>query len=208
LSKYDHDEFNKRMMLSQKMFYAIERKLRDFLDYVPLDSEHLNVYSLKLVEIILETGPEVISSFDLLVFPNPCQRIVRHRERREELLEKERCLRKQSPPRSLSFKKYRDLLSEVGPDIAEAIVEIKELDDRVTPFEEKKPDWWNVYNRLKHDKYSNLKDATLLIALKSLAALYVLIYYHYDLFIDFAPVGRPEFISYLFKLSSIRKKKG
>jgi len=43
----------------------------DFLDYVPLDTDHLNVYSLKLITIILEKGPETVNSSDLVSFPNP-----------------------------------------------------------------------------------------------------------------------------------------
>ena len=52
------------------MYCSLEARMEDFLDYVPLDMAHLDVYSLELVSIILETGPEILSSFDLNVFPN------------------------------------------------------------------------------------------------------------------------------------------
>ena len=53
------------------MYLDLEDRMEDFLDYVPLDLAHLDVYSPKLVTIVLETGPEILSSFDLNVFAPP-----------------------------------------------------------------------------------------------------------------------------------------
>jgi hypothetical protein len=49
------------------MFHQIEGYVNDFLNYVPIDINHLEVYSLKLITIILEIGPELMNSFELAV---------------------------------------------------------------------------------------------------------------------------------------------
>ena len=63
--------------------------MKDFLDYVPLTLDHLDVYSFKLVTIILETGPEILNSFDLTVF-SPRIRFNAHAKLDEAELEKTR----------------------------------------------------------------------------------------------------------------------
>ena len=45
----------------------------------------------------------------------------------------------------------------------------------IMPFERIPPNWWNVYNLLKHDKYNNLEKATLKNTLKAVGGLYWLI---------------------------------
>jgi len=178
LSKYAWDEFERRIKFSQRMFCNMETRLKDFLDYVPLSFDHLTVYSAKLVTIILETGPEIINSFDLVSFPTR-RHFVPVRDEvdslREKLLEKEKSLRERK--QSLSFKQYSDFLNK-AISLRTRAVEIKNLDAYTIPFEKATPGWWNAHNLLKHDKYNNLKKATLLNALKSVGALFWLTYYY------------------------------
>lgn len=178
MPKLTRDEIKSRTELSHKMFHNIEGYVRDFLDYVPLNHNHLEIYSLKLVTIILEVGPELINSFDLAV--SVCRLGVRElihpdlRRDREELREKEKKLRKRK--KSLTFNHYYCFLDKYEtPKLSRAVVKLRGFDVFMMPFEKPGPEWWENYNLLKHDKYSNLKAATLRTALKASGALFWLV---------------------------------
>jgi len=173
MSKYSATEFDRRINLSQNMFRQIEKRLQDFLEYVPLSTKHLDVYSLKLVSIILETGPEIINSFDLASFPTS-RRLVNdpYAEDRKKMLEKER--RRRKTKHSLSFNDYASLLTK-STDLKNAVTEIRGLGAYIMPFERVPPNWWKAYNLLKHDKYNNLEKATLENTLKATGGLFWLI---------------------------------
>ena len=179
MSKYSDDEFETRVILSRKMFRQIESHVNDFLNYVPLDFDHLEVYSLKLVTIILETGPELINSFDLAVFRRGARSIREvfdpsiHKYR-EKLLEKEKKLKRKK--RSLTFKDYYSFLDTAGiPKLSRATIRLRDLDAYMMPFEKVSSEWWESYNLLRHDKYNNLKGATLRNALNASGALFWLV---------------------------------
>ena len=210
MTKYTHDEIKSRTKLSHKMFYQIEGPLKDFLDYVPLDHNHLEVYSLKLVTIILETGPELINSFDLAVSKSR----VGIRELidddigkdREDLRKREKKLRKSK--RSLTFNDYYCFLNKHGiPKLSRATAKLRGFDAYVMPFERKNPKWWENYNLLKHDKYNNLKTATLRTALEASGALFWLVDHNSRIFSFEEPFVSDLFLATeLYELNSSLKK--
>jgi len=178
MPKYTSHEIESRVELSHKMFHQLESYVDDFLNYVPFDFCHLEVYSLKLVAVILEIGPELMSSFELAVsetnvgvsefFGGTARRD------RDELWEKEKKLRDRK--RSLTFNDYYCFLNKHGtPRLSSAIIELRGFDVHIMPFEEQSLQWWENHNLLKHDKYSNLKTATLKTTLKALSALFWLV---------------------------------
>jgi hypothetical protein len=155
------------------MYRSLEARMKDFIDYVPLVSTHLDVYSLKLVSIILETGPEILNSFDLNIFPKRIGYTDDFCEDRKKLLEKEKSRRKSN--QSLTYTDYSGFLNK-SMSLSTKTVEVMGLHEYIQPFKEDYPEWWNVYNKLKHDKYSNLKNATMKNTLKALCALTLLQY--------------------------------
>jgi hypothetical protein len=183
--KYDWDQFKRRVELSLKMFHEIEIQLDDFFDYVPLEFDHLHVYSLKLVTIMLEAGPETITSFDLAAFPaffigQWLQTNESIEKSREELLEKEKSLRKKN--KSLTFKHYYDFLDKATSfrtvHRLRDPIQLKALDAYIVPFETARPEWWESYNLLRHDKYSSLTKANLTNTLKAVGSLFWLAEYN------------------------------
>jgi hypothetical protein len=157
------------------MFHQIEGYLSDFLNYVPFDHKHLEVYSLKLITIILEIGPELMNSFELAVSESNVG--VREffggdiRTDRDKLWEKEKKLR--SRRKSLTFKDYYSFLDKHEmPRLSSASIQLRGFDVYMTPFDKENPQWWENYNLLKHDKYNNIKAATLRTALKATSALF------------------------------------
>lgn len=178
LPKYTYNEIKSRVRLSHKMFHQIEGYVNDFLDYVPFDYTHLDIYSLKLVTVILEIGPELINSFELAVAESNIG--VREffdgniRKDLEDLWEKEKKIRRKK--KSLTFNYYYCFLDKHEiPKLSSAIVQLRGFYAYVIPFEKVNPRWWENYNLLKHDKYNNLKVATLRTALKATGALFWLV---------------------------------
>lgn len=101
-----------------------------------------------------------------------------------ELLKKEKDLK--GKHRSLTFTDYYCFLSKHDiPPLNVATVQMKESAIFTMPFEETYPCWWKSYNLLKHNKYNNLKMATLKNTLKATAGLFWLIdnnckIFHFD----------------------------
>jgi hypothetical protein len=161
------------------MFSQLEGYLNDFLSYVPLDDNHFKVYSLRLATIIFEAGPEILSAFDVAVAST---RLVPMWEWIDDTLKSDRDKlwgeeqRRKANNQSLSFKKYSQFLKiHMLPRLDTAIVEIIDFKAYFKPFENEKPEWWDTYNQLKHEKYNSHKKATLETALRILGALFWLV---------------------------------
>lgn len=177
---YPEKERKSRIQLSWNTYLDLENEIIDFLRYVPLVESHLEVFSPKLATIILQVGPEVINAFNLSVGNvEDCAKAFAdlktenpEKDAVDALWTEETRLRTRN--QSLSYKKYYDLL-ELYWSYKPSKSEIKVLDNLsfvLNPFNQEAPNWWNVYNGLKHDKYDSLSKATLFEALISLGALF------------------------------------
>jgi hypothetical protein len=175
--KYSPQEIEARNAFSRKVFKEIDENLTDFLNYVPIEKNHLEVYSTKLISLVLEVGPEILSTLELAM----CQSAYDIRQFQPEvmnelegLLNKEREIR--TKKKSLTFTDYSTfLLNHAEINLNTATVLIKESDLFALPFEEPYPEWWNSYNLLRHDKYANVKRATFRNTLKATSGLFWLI---------------------------------
>lgn len=184
--------FLDKLNLSGRMYNSLEDDFARFLEFVPLAEQNLTVFSPKLFNLILNVGPEVLSIFDLLAFTSRYRDHPVDKER-FSLLEKKNKLRKRK--RSLTFLDYFNFLGKIH-DFEKGEVVVKELHRSISPFltkDNRIPEWWDCYNRLKHDKYSHFKEATLKIALHGLGATYYLIQYGHDW------EGREDFKSRVFE---------
>jgi hypothetical protein len=213
LPKYPRNERKNRIMLSQRMFQELEDDMTEFLSFVPLNKNHFNVYSLKLVRIILYGGPEILNAFELAIC-NLEDKVGMHEQFNVGKYEKfgdnlqkdldtfwkdEAKNRNTERPQSPSFNRYFCLLDEYGFNkISKATVHLKECPDVVLcPFSKNPPpEWWDVYNVLKHDKYSSWMKANLLTALTCLAALFWLVNN------NLRELSRDSFSSRIFNLAS------
>jgi hypothetical protein len=180
MPKYSMSELEKRNAFSQKMFHQFEVYMKDFLDYVLLDEDNLKVSSPKLITLILDVGPELISAFDIavgctLIYPMWEETDPELHGARDMLWAKEEEGKKHN--RSLTFNDYVNFLEKHNyAKLTTKIVQLIELEAYFKPYEPTNTawsniEWWNTYNLLKHDKYSNRKKATLVSALKLLGAL-------------------------------------
>lgn len=168
----------------------MEDSFLELITFVPLSKEHEEVWSLKLANLLLLIGSSIESFFQCAISSLRFSGIYQYLEIPhgrvwyvpEDFISSryhERLLSDEKPNMGL----YRDIFKECY-DLSNKTVYILRNMGEITPFEEwnndRSPGWWKNYTDIKHEKYKNLKSATLKTVLNSLAALFLLNIYHFD----------------------------
>ena len=163
-----------------ELYNDLERQFQNFLEYVPFLGGNENVYSFKLVNIILSIGGHVDSAFKEMARYKgfgknvDCQKILKRLEKSEE--KKKVGKAPIAIPIELPLRAF-----EKEYELSKRKIKFKRLpeEEEVTPFEPynlktNAPKWWEVYNGLKHDVSSHIKQANLLNTLNALASAFLL----------------------------------
>ena len=158
----------------------LERQFQNFLEYVPYLPGNETVYSFKLLNLILSIGGHVDSAFKEMVrypdFSNnkECKRILRI------LKESEENLKQGKPPRTVAISLPLKAFDKIYGISKERII-FKRLPERelIAPFQPHNPktgapEWWDIYNGLKHDVSVNVERANLRNTLLALAGACIL----------------------------------
>lgn len=137
---------------------TLEKQLSDFLAQIPFVPEHDNVWSPSLASHILEAGSQLDSFW------------------------------KASAPKHTGPLDIRDHFVNFGSHVAQHWIVVWADEPReITPFaawnasgpwtqsEYRPTAWWQAYNSLKHDRWANIKQATLSNALNIAAGLFLAI---------------------------------
>lgn len=153
-----------------ELYKDLERQFQDFLGYVPYLDGNENVYSYRLLNLILGIGGHVDSAFkEMARYPafsnnSYCKEIL-------ELLKKGKIV-----PITLPLKAF-----ETEYKLSQKVVIFKRLPDReeVIPFKPRSartqsPNWWKIYNGIKHDVGVNIKEANLQNIRDALAGAFLL----------------------------------
>jgi len=150
-------------------YIDLERQFENFLEYVPYLDGNEETYSFKLANLILAIGAHIDSAFkEIAMYPNFSSKY-------PLLVEK---VKKGKP----TIKDYHDLVIEY--ELPQRIVKFKRLPERdeLKPFEQYKkindetitPDWWRVYNKVKHKFKKNFDKANLQNTRNALAGAFLL----------------------------------
>ena len=166
--------FAKSIEASRKMYEFLQRDFEVSLEYIALDRNQLNVYSTRLADLILRSGPQIMNLLYLLTFYPRGNIPPKEPEKEEKLLN----IQVKRQERHDTFKDYLDIL----PCLSNECVMVDTLKGYIIPFEMEKRKssdvvfWWeDGYNALKHRAIREFeKSATLKHALYALAALWVL----------------------------------
>lgn len=165
-------------------YLYLENDFLDFIKYVPLDEEHDDVWSLKLANLLLLIGSSV-DSFFKYIMPEGIKYTTK------KYIENNGCNICGNygylTNLSRSFNSHRSdrttminfrFIFEECDELSKRTVYVLRNKKAINPFEkwskDKAPNWWNVYTKLKHDKFKNRKKAKLHIVLEALAALFLL----------------------------------
>jgi hypothetical protein len=150
-------------------YMDLERQFIEFMNYVPYLKGNENIYSFRLANLVLAIGAHIDSAF-------------------KEMAKYSEIKAKYPPlPRRPTMFHYHFLVEEY--ELANRRVKFKGLPKRenLRPFErfykyeDKKgkeklncPEWWNVYNGVKHEFSDNFKDANFMNTRDALAGAFLL----------------------------------
>jgi len=178
---YDKLELNVNYARQQLEF--LERDFQTIIEYVALDEKQLNVYSFRLADLIVRTGPEILRLFDLYLF-NPNRSQIFHVDPESKKILSDLQIKKNS--RRDNFMDYLRTFRKFIINGLNWAVEVKPLNKFITPFATETREnnnrqidvvfWWeDGYNALRHRVIERFNEsATLCHALFSLAGLWIL----------------------------------
>lgn len=163
-----------------ELYKDLERQFESFLEYVPFWEDNEKTYSFKLLNLILNIGGHVDSAFkEMVKYPDfssntDCQKIVKIMKQSEENIKRGKA--PITAPISLSLKALDTLCG-----ISEEKLIHKRLPERefIVPFQPinkktRAPNWWEIYNGVKHNLSDNLKEASLRNPVDALAGAFLL----------------------------------
>jgi len=163
-----------------ELYKDLERQFQSFLEYVPYLEYNENVYSFKLLNLILSIGGHIDSAFkEMARYPQfsnneECQKIL------DNMKESEENIKKGKTPKTIGISLCLRAF-EKEYKLSKRRVKFKCLPKRedVTPFKPynprtKAPEWWEIYNGLKHDVSLNIQKANLRNTRDALAAAFLL----------------------------------
>lgn len=161
-----------------ELYLDLERQYENFLEYVPYLPGNEQTYSFKLLNLILSIGGGVDSAFkEMARYPRFCGN-PEIQEILGRLKESEKREKREPPitiPIWLSLKAFE---KEYGISKQEVIFKRLPKREKVVPFkpfisETNEPEWWGIYNGLKHYVSVNLKKASLQNAMQALAGAFL-----------------------------------
>ena len=147
-------------------FVALESDLEATTRYVECCEENYNTYSVAYAQIILSAGSEV------------------------DVVSKLLCNKVQPTSKAKNINHYRKILHSEYKLLHDMEILIPRYELDFTPWKswvsDKNPDWWKLYNKIKHQRHDFYKEANLKNALLSVSGLFclVLYYYHVELRAD------------------------
>lgn len=161
---------------SYEQYQIIEQDFIDFIKVIPLAKEHFNVYSPILRDIIIRTCVQ-IEIFFKEWSKEYCSEYIKD----NPLLDKYNSLHKDGTKRgvkSWSIGDYFTFKSKMEYN-SDNVLHVMPTNIYIYPFEtwtseKNPPDWWVIYNSIKHEGSQKNKSYTLKVALTALGALYLL----------------------------------
>ncbi len=138
-------DFNVNLQNLKRLFSDSEKQLHEFNENIPYEHNPTNVFSPKLVNLILQVGPQIENLTDLMIGKLAIT------YEGSGLLSRIKTLNK------------NDVLSKFKIHLKPQLIQF-------TPFDQKS-EWWDLYNALKHDLSESQFKITYLSVMNSMAAL-------------------------------------
>lgn len=178
-------------------YILLENEFLKFTKYVPLESEHYEVWSIKLANLLLLIGSS-IDSFLKNALPYSLNTLLSEYDPGNiNLCNYGLSNNIKIQPRFIELCNYHSKLQndrttmgifrstfEEFYQFSNKPVYILSNKEKLIPFSEwgndRTPEWWKVYRNLKHDRIKHRKSCTLGITLNALAALFLLNIYHLE----------------------------
>lgn len=139
-------------------FLSLEKDLVRCTDFVEFENSNFSTYSINFAKIIMATSAEI------------------------DTICKELCFLICNNRKARNIKKYAEIITQKYPKIVEMDVSLQSYKITRRPFEnwtkDNSPNWWIKYNKIKHDRTASYREASLINAIDSMAALLIIILYY------------------------------
>jgi len=137
------------MLEMQKQFRNSEAQFMEFSQIIPYVNNPLNIYSPKMVSLLLYIGPQILGMFEILK-------------------------KQTSSDCGDTFGAYYDAFNEKGMLSCQGFV-LEDVRDAILPFDNKEPEWWKAYNHhVKHKMPEGIFKATYDNVINAIGALFIL----------------------------------
>jgi len=160
-------------------YKSIESDFITFLDFVPYYKSNLKMYSPKLTGLLLRIGGYVDSAFKEMANYFEFDEILVY-DRRKGKMKREKNVIKDIIDACGVFESIYKLSSNNGGVL---IAKLDSGDQSLHPFGGfsvvEKPEWWDAYNKVKHEYSLHFKKASIDKVLEGLAAAFLLNVVHY-----------------------------
>lgn len=154
---------------SVRLYQILENDFVDFLNYIPIDyylgEKKRQIFSPKLAELLIRIGSQVdifFRNWDIVhtIYIN------KYNQKKFKLDD-------------LNMGFFKDIEREKIIILSSKKIKIISTDEMITPFEffpgdSRYPLFWNAYNHIKHNGFTNKKEGNLFNVIESLAALFLL----------------------------------
>ena len=150
---------NRRELI--KYFYILEKEVIDILEYIELSEKNMEVYSLKIYKAFLSICTEIENNFKGILYYNGYD-IGKNLNMKNDYFKLDKVLK-------LSDYKVKILLNDYE-SVIQPFKEWKNQSDYKTI------QWYKDYNDLKHNRSDNFEKAKLKNLIKSICALYIILY--------------------------------
>jgi len=149
-----------------KYFISLEKDITKLKNYIEIHQDNFEVYSFELSKLLQLSCSEIDSVCRLL-----CKIIDTDNDYFDESIF------------SGNIAQYKHAILGRYPNFTKAKIFVPDLEAILTPWQDWKnedsPGWWKSYNKVKHYRHSNFKEASLKNVLYSMSALMTLNLYLY-----------------------------
>jgi len=177
-----------------ELYNDLECQFENFLEYVPYLEDNMKTYSFKLLNLILSIGGHIDSAFkEMARYPDfsaneDCKKIL------EILTKSNENIRLGEAPLTVPIWLSLRAFEKEYKLSAKKVIFKRLSKDIVMPFrpyipKTNAPEWWEIYNGLKHDVSVNIKQANLRNTLHALAGAFLLNVIHLPAYIRSYEIG-------------------
>lgn len=131
-------------------YSSLEEEFKNIIQHIPLADEHMKVWSLKIGDILIVLGSVMDSFFKFSINHSIFDEVTNIQEIRSKS--------------RLDMGDYREVFEKYYTP-SNKYVYIRYMEKRIQPFDKWKTnsslEWWEAYQHVKHDRFSNKKEATI-----------------------------------------------
>ena len=151
-----------------EVYLSLEEEFLNYVKYVPLVSNHSNVWSYPLANLLNNIGSSVDSFCKNAIF---CESL--------DSVDEIQSIRDDGNKQNMKF--YRQIFDGKYHLSNKKIFELQNM-SLISPFDKWRdgntPIWWKDYTDIKHDRFRNKERATLNSTLEALGGLFLLFLNH------------------------------